>query len=166
MSLSDKEIILKIKQGQIDFFSFLVNKYTKSIYGFVFARVFDKADIDDIVQNVFISFYKAITRFDQERPIKPYLFKIVSNELKMYFRSKKPTVPLTNVDQISIEDKLHFSIEENEKFSLLTQEQKKALKLLGEEYSYKEIAQRLDRPLNTIKTIIRRARLKLAPNSI
>ena len=43
----------------------------------------------------------------------------------------------------------------------LPHEQKKAVNLVSEGYSYKEIAKFLDRPLNTIRTLIRRARLKL-----
>ena len=43
----------------------------------------------------------------------------------------------------------------------LPKEQKKALQLVGDGYSYQEIAKILGRPINTIRTIIRRARLKM-----
>ena len=45
--------------------------------------------------------------------------------------------------------------------NVLPKEQKKAVELVSEGYSYKEIAKLLNRPLNTIRTIIHRARLKL-----
>jgi RNA polymerase sigma factor (sigma-70 family) len=43
----------------------------------------------------------------------------------------------------------------------LPPDQKKALELIYEGYSYQEIASILKRPLNTVRTLIRRARLYL-----
>ena len=92
--LSDKDIIKKIKNGEIDYYSYIVKKYTNSIFKFIERKLFKKDEVDDLVQNVFISFYKAIEKFNEQRPIKPYLFQIVQNELKMYFRSYKKSVPI------------------------------------------------------------------------
>jgi hypothetical protein len=35
----DKEVILKIKNGEIDFFEVLVKKYSKVIYSYLFSRL-------------------------------------------------------------------------------------------------------------------------------
>ena len=65
--LHDKEIIKKIKNGEIDFYSYIVKKYTTQIYQYIKAKLFKKEEVDDLVQNVFISFYKAIENFDEEK---------------------------------------------------------------------------------------------------
>ena len=101
--LSDKETIRKIKNGEIDQYFYIVKKYTSIIFQFVKKKLFKKEDADDIVQNVFISFYKALDRFDEEKPAKPYLFQIVQNELKMYFRSYKKNLPLDEQITVSTE---------------------------------------------------------------
>ncbi len=158
----DKIIIQQIKEGKIDQFEIIVKKYTKVIKGFIYTKLFDKDEVDDLVQNSFLSFYKAIRRFDENRPVLPYLYEIAKNEVKMYFRSKKSTVQLN--EQIQVEDEEINWGEESDRLALLkflSEEQKKALQLLYEGYSYGDIAKQLGKPLNTIKTIIRRARLKL-----
>jgi len=155
--LSDKDIVKKIKNGEIDYYSYIVKKYTTSIYRYIERKLFKKDEADDLVQNVFISFYKAIEKFDEERPIKPYLFQIVQNELKMYFRSYKKSLPLD--ERIVSEDKqAELKIED---FKLLNSQESGIFKHISEGYSYEEIAKVVKKPLNTIKSIVRRGRLKI-----
>lgn len=163
--MNDKEVILKIKIGQIDYFSYLVKKYTSLIYRYIKVKLFKKEDVDDLVQNTFISFYKAISRFDESRPVMPYLYQIAQNEMKMYFRSKKQTIVLDDrlklVDEDSVLSKT-IMIDIERATRELPKEQKKALQLLADGYSYQEVAYQLKKPLNTVRSLIRRARLKLA----
>lgn len=157
--ISDKDIIRKIRNGEVDYYSYIVKKYTTSIYQYVKAKLFEKEDTDDLVQNVFISFYKAIEKFDENRPIKPYLFQIVQNELKMYYRSIKFSVPLDN--NTYLEDGRHIDIKSEDYLNRLNQEEQVIFLYIIDGYSYKEIAKLIKKPLNTIKSIVRRARLKL-----
>lgn len=155
--LSDKDTIRKIKNGEINYYSYIVKKYTSMIYRFIERKLFKKDEADDLVQNVFISFYKSIERFDEERPIKPYLFQIVQNELKMYFRSYKKNLPLD--ESIISEDRQEeVKIED---LKLLSNQEKGIFERIGEGYSYQEIAKIFKKPLNTIKSIVRRGRIKI-----
>ncbi|MBI2641809.1 RNA polymerase sigma factor [Candidatus Roizmanbacteria bacterium] len=159
---SDKEVIQRIKRGQIENYFYVVKRYTQQIYYYVYKKIYNKDDVDDIVQNAFLKFYKAINRFDLSKKILPYLFEITKNEMKMYYRSRDKTVSLNEaiagsiktantVEQVNIDQLLSF----------LSKEEKKAFKLLGEGYTYQEITKKLKKPLNTVKTIIRRGRLKM-----
>ena len=155
--LSDKDIVKKIKNGEIDYYSYIVKKYTSLIYKHINKKLFKKDEVDDLVQNIFISFYKVIEKFDEKRPIKPYLFKIVQNELKMYFRSYKKNLPLD--ERIISNDKQEeLKIED---IKLLNSQEKVIFKNIGEGYSYKEISKIVKKPINTIKSIVRRGRIKL-----
>lgn len=159
--LSDKDIIREIRNGKIDKYSHIVKKYTTLIYRFISRKLFKKEDTDDLVQNVFISFYKALNKFDSKKPIKPYLFQIVQNELKMYYRSKKISIPL-NEDLYLVDDRLIDSIIDVESYiKLLNKQQQKILLLIIDGYSYEEISKKTKIPLNTIKSIVRRSRLKI-----
>jgi RNA polymerase sigma-70 factor (ECF subfamily) len=155
--LSDKDIVRKIKNGEIDHYSHIVKKYTSIIYHHIKRKLFKKDETDDLVQNVFISFYKAIEKFNEKRPIKPYLFKIVQNELKMYFRSYKKSLPLDE-GIVSEEKRDEIKIED---LNLLNSQEKAIFKNISEGYSYEEIGKLYKKPVNTIKSIVRRSRLKL-----
>lgn len=163
MEVSDREVIIKIKQGEIDQFSYIVKKYTQQIFPYVSVRIYNICDRDDIIQNTFLHFYRAIARFDENKPVVPYLFQIVRNELKMYYRSHKSTFSLDDriyvPDEKDILDLKEFEMEDLTK--TLTGVQKHAVQLLYEGYSYKEIAIKLKKPLNTIKSLIHRARLQV-----
>jgi RNA polymerase sigma-70 factor (ECF subfamily) len=161
-SPEDRDIIRKIKRGEIANFEYVVKKYTKQILAFVSRKLYDKSEVEDIVQSAFIKFYKAINRFDETKPILPYLFEITKNEIKMYFRSRKQTVSLDEQFHVKTSEISLFEQDAETLLELLSNQQKEALTLLTEGYSYEEIAKKLGKPLNTVKTIIRRGRLKLA----
>lgn len=155
----EKEIIRKIKNGEIEYFSYIVKAYTSRIHGYVFKKLFEKEDVDDIVQNAFLKLYKSLPSFDETRPVLPYLFEITKNELKMYYRSHKKMTSL-NEGIIGEEEDFSSEVEDvHELLKKLPEEQRNVLHLVSEGYSYEEIAGKLGRPLNTVRTIIHRARL-------
>ena len=130
------------------------------ISGYITNKLFDLQETDDIVQKAFIKLYKSIPRFDEKRPLLPYLFEIAKNELKMYFRSHREKVGLTQDVSVFQENALkEYELEDMIKD--LPKDQRKAIGMIYEGFSYEEIAKNLKKPLNTIRTIIRRARLKL-----
>ncbi len=161
--LSEKEIIKKIKDGEINYFEYFVKRYSKVVYFYVLVRVNRKsADAEDIIQNAFIKMYKAIDRFDENRPFYPYFFTIVKNETKEFWRRNKKDLPLK--EEVAYEDE-EESLELDYLLKSLRPEYKKVLKLYFEEgYSYREIAKKLGKPINTIKTLIRRAKKQVADN--
>jgi len=161
MNNSDREVILKIKQGKIDYFEYIVRKYTQVMNRYIKAKLFKKEDSEDLVQNTFLSFYKAIHRFREEYPVLPYLYQIAKNELKMYYRAHKETVTLNEQIQIIDESVGFFQTDYNELIKKLTKEQRQILNMLIEGYSYREISDKIKKPLNTVRTIIRRTRLQI-----
>ncbi len=160
--LTDKEVILKIKNGEIDFFSLLVERYTRIIFAYVRGKISAQEDAEDLVQNTFINFYKAIDRFDISRKVLPYLYEIAKNEMRMFFRAKKKTVSLDeNIGVGASETSLATETQMEDVLQYLSEREKNTLKLLQEGYSYEEISEKMGLRLNTIRTVIRRARLKL-----
>ena len=158
IELSDKDIIAKIKNGEIDYYSLLVKKYTDTIYRFIKLKIRKDEDAEDLVQNVFISFYKAIERFDEAKPVRPYLYQIVGNELKMFYRSRKQVLQLKEEMVGETEEAMVF---DESNLKVLSKMEKEILLLVYEGVSYEEISGQFKKPLNTIRSIIRRARLKV-----
>ena len=163
--MTDSAAIVRVKEGNIDAFEIIVQRYAGKIRVFVAARLFDKAETDDIVQTSFIQFYKAIPRFDAARPIYPYLLQIARNELNMFFRKRNTTVSL---DENVSAGTLGVLVQEEPIEDILAglkADHKKALSWFAQGYSYKEIARKLGKPLNTVRTLIRRARLHVQKNT-
>ncbi|MGB9707587.1 MAG: RNA polymerase sigma factor [Microgenomates group bacterium] len=166
--LTDKQIILKIKSGEIEYFSLIFKRYYPLIKKFIWERVFEKEEVDDLIQETFFKFYRAITKFDENKKIVPYLLQIAKNEIKNYYRSKKSTIFLKEeifskfyLDNDRVKDRTDF---ENY-LKYLKDEEKKIFLMLIDGFTYNEIAKKLKRPVNTIKSIVRRARKKLKINN-
>jgi RNA polymerase sigma-70 factor (ECF subfamily) len=157
--ISEKEIIGRIKNGEIDYFGYLVNRFSQIIYFYVRKRVRDEHDAADITQNSFIKAYKGMEWFDSKKAFYPYLFTITKNELINFYRKKKYETKLTE-DAASYEEKFIDSTADfDSAMDRLKIEYKTVIKLYYiEGYSYKEIATKLDKPINTIKTLLRRAK--------
>lgn len=157
-TLSDKDAVLKIKEGELDHFTHIVKKFTARISNFIASRLFRKEEADDLVQNTFISFYKALSRFDADKPILPYLYQIAKNELKMYYRSHKPTVPLKEEITVADSEEIIF---DTTSLNILNKHEKSYLLEIADGYSYREVAKKYKMSVNTLKSKIRRARLKI-----
>lgn len=160
MEMTDEAAIRRVLAGDIDMFEILVKRYSSKLQSYVSQRLYKKEESDDIVQTSFIQLYKNLSRFDIHKPLYPYLMQITRNELYMYFRKNKITVPLNDevtYDAVSVEQGME--VENEELLVGLKIEHKNALLWFVEGYSYKDIAKKLGKPLNTIRTIIRRARL-------
>jgi RNA polymerase sigma-70 factor (ECF subfamily) len=157
--LSEKEIIQKIKNGEIDYFETLVERFSKIIYFYTKKKIANAQDIEDIVQNSFIKAYKGITKFDTKKTFYPYLFTIVKNEIADYYRKKKPEFKIN--DQTATYEQSFEDTTANFKGLLanLRGDYKTVVTLYYHEgYSYKEIAKKINKPVNTVKTLLYRAK--------
>lgn len=160
MEMTDEAATARILAGDIDVFEVLVKRYSAKLLSYVSQRLYKKEEADDIVQTSFIQLYKNLSRFDTKKPLYPYLMQITRNELFTYYRKNKITVPLNDEVEYGVPPpEQGMEINSDELLAGLKPEHKNALLWFVEGYSYKEIAKKLGKPLNTIRTIIRRARL-------
>ncbi len=162
----DRDVLRQIKAGDIDRYGHLVDAYEPAIRRYIRSRLFDRDHTDDLVQLVFIKFYKSIELFDDSRPVLPYLYAIAITELKMFFRAqKKGRVSLEQVEHTLESEQVGEDIVHQDQvvqaLDQLSHDQKSALLMYAEGYKYHEIASRLSKPINTIRTLIRRARLSV-----
>lgn len=166
MKYSDEELIIKIKSGEIDFYRGIINRYYNYIFSLIKKKIINFQDSEDIAQNVFINFYKSIDKFDEKKPIKPYLYSIALNEIKQFYRKFKKLLRLN--ENIDIEDKKFIEdiYDDTNLFSFnLNIKEKQIVNLLIKGYRYQEISKKLKIPLNTVKSIVRRLRLKVKKNT-
>ncbi|MDW3649325.1 MAG: RNA polymerase sigma factor [Bacteroidia bacterium] len=87
--MSEEQLIQAIQQ-EPDQFEQLYEAYYSAIFNYVFKRIGEFELSRDIVSEVFLKAYAGISRFRWKGiSIKSWLYRIASNEIKLYFRSKK-----------------------------------------------------------------------------
>lgn len=95
MSLNKDFILMEnLKKGDYESFTFLMDKYYKSLCGYAKLLTNDYYKSEDIVQNVFIKIWVNRNKINSHVTIKRYLYKSVYNEFIDQYRKNKPLVYL------------------------------------------------------------------------
>jgi RNA polymerase sigma-70 factor (ECF subfamily) len=173
--LTDSQIIEKVKAGETELFSELVQKYQNKIFAYVYKIVNHKEEAEDIVQETFIKVYKNLNSFDADRKFSSWLYRISHNETINYLKKNKKVTTLYYQEGDYLFNSLKY--EKDLIKELITKEDDQRLKMVLEKLpfkykeviilkyledkSYEEIAQILNKPINTIGTLINRAKKHL-----
>ncbi len=177
---TDEEIVVLYKNGDKEAFKGLINRYATPLYNFT-ARITNKNDASDIVQEVFIKTWKNINRFDKRKAsFKTWIFTIAKNTATDFLRKKRnllfsdiensnenansfiENIPdgqmLPDVALEKLQDKEFL----NDVLNKLSPSYREILVLhYQEEMTFDEIGKILDKPLNTVKSQHRRAIIEL-----
>lgn len=92
----EDQIIERIQSGETRFFTKLYDRYVKLIYRYVYARVGNQEEAEDITQDTFIKALAAIDNFKFKSQFKTWLFRICQATMMDMWRKKykQMTVPL------------------------------------------------------------------------
>jgi RNA polymerase sigma-70 factor (ECF subfamily) len=173
MEPEDIDSIQRIKRGETEAYEVLVRKYHRHLLNFIFRIVRDESIVEDIGQDVFISVYRALPKFDENRgvPFGAWLFIIARNQCISELRKRKTANFIPNFEDFPEADHSLASdemlIQKEQKAALL-----QALETLEEPFkeaivqslkgaSIDEISRTCNVPINTVKTRLFRARDKL-----
>jgi len=169
--LTDKELVLHVKSGEIEAFGFLVERYEDKIKRYARKFLFGYANIEDTVQKVFIKAYVNIQSFDTSRKFSPWLYRIAHNEfINAIKKKKREPLSLFNPDiifphPISKDRPDDFFKQQETKemvaksLSKLKPKMREVIVLYYyESLSYKEIADILHIPISTVGVRLGRAK--------
>ena len=165
----DKDILLKAKEGDLYAFEVILSFFEKSIFNYVL-RIVKKIDYaEDITQDTFIKVYKHHENIDVEKNIKTWIFTIATNTTYDFLRNKKRKNEISFEDNFeTIADTKSYYKEEGMEYDIeralgnINIEYKNALILFYQQgFEYKEIAEILNIPINTVKTHISRGKEQL-----
>ena len=175
----EKEIIRKVKSGDVNAFEEIVKMYEKRICQTIYFMVKDDSIVEDIAQEVFIKIYKNLSKFNEQSSLYTWIYRITMNacydEIKKEQKIKTFSTYIEvddHEEEVEIEDETQDveNIIENkfDKQMLI-----KAIKNLPSEsralivlrdirgFSYWEISDMLKLKLGTVKSKISRARFAL-----
>lgn len=176
---SDLRLIIQYLHGDEKSLEFLIRQYLKPIYGFVYRFVGNPHEAHDVTQEVLVKMWRNLRKFDQNKNFKTWLFSIAKNTCLDYVRKKK-AVPFSHLEtkddaeDISgtIEDPAPLPSEFFDNFGL-AEKLNAALQKLAplycmvfllyyhEQFTFQEIAEILEEPLNTVKSRHRRGIMQL-----
>ena len=171
---SDEQTALLVQKGQKEYFDLLMERYEKKLLRYGRKFLSDKADVEDIVQDVFMSAYQNIKSFDVSQRFSPWIYRIAHNafvtELK---KSTKRPILLFDFDTLlshtASEDTARSKEEEAEMRGMIETGLKELplkyrevlILYYLEELPYKEIADVLQIPTSTAGIRLKRARILL-----
>jgi len=164
--VKDFLFVEKLKKGDYDAYTLLMNNYYKNLCGYANLFTKDPSKSEDIVQNVFVKLWVYRKKIDSNIPIKRYLHKSVYNEFIDQYRKNKSVVTLEEKHLKAINtviDNNSFDIEQ-----LMTRVNNEIEKLPGkckrvfilnkkEGLTHDEIAEYLQISKKTVKGHITRA---------
>jgi RNA polymerase sigma-70 factor (ECF subfamily) len=158
----------------VDSFEQQVHQYQDRVFGFACYFLKNEAAAKDITQDVFIKYWEHYDDIDQDRAIG-WLLRVTKNACidvlrKRKTRRKSVTVDTESLDRAeSISPSPHADAESSDFQDHLDRaldevdEPYRSVVVLREiqDLKYKEIAEALDMPINTVKVYIHRGRKKL-----
>ncbi len=78
-SMTDAEIMLELKAGNMDAFDVLLEKYRKPIMHFMFRMVHNQAVAEELAQDVFLRVYRSRDTYRAEARFSTWLYRIAAN---------------------------------------------------------------------------------------
>lgn len=179
-NLTDLELVrLAIDQNQAAFIV-LYTRYNAGVKSHISRYVAQKEDIEDIALESFQKAFSQIESYNPEYKLSTWLYRIARNtafdHLSRHDR-EKTNMPMTSINEDLTELKELPATMHNPEEDIINQQEydkwltnieklkddyKAVAKMnLIDNFGYKEIADALDLPLNTVKTKIRRAKAQL-----
>lgn len=83
----DSKIVKKFVNGCESSFCLIYNKYKDKIYFYCFRYCKSEEDTQELVQIIFIKLWENRHKIDYKRPLEPYLFTIVRNQIYDFLKS-------------------------------------------------------------------------------
>ncbi len=173
VNLDERNWLARHCRGDRDAFTQLMNAYQSSVYGYLVRCGVPSASRDDVFQEIFVKIHLAAASYQPSRPLGPWLFTIAANSVRNHLRDESRHRRFDNTPTDSRPSGDHgpqalAEIDETiawleHALPSLPLEQREVL-LLGSMGGLRlqDIATVLDIPLNTVKTLTRRARIGLA----
>ncbi len=77
--LSDRELIERLQQADLDALGQLFERYRTRVYRTALAIVHEPQVAEDILQDCFLKVYLNAARIDPSRPLAPWLYRVTVN---------------------------------------------------------------------------------------
>jgi RNA polymerase sigma-70 factor (ECF subfamily) len=172
--VDDRALIDALRAGDRDAFAVLVERETTSVYRVCLRILGRPHDAEDVTQESFVAAYRAIRGYRAEGSLRGWLLRIATRQAFRRLAQRRSTAPIESVPEPRLAD----AREEPTRVLVAGEERaavRRAVAELDEPYrevvalrffgdlSLAEVAETTGRPLNTVKTHLRRGLERLRP---
>ncbi len=163
----DFELIKSFNAGNETAFTRLIHRHKDKVRNLCYITLGDSDSVDDIIQDVFINVYQHLNSFRFEAKFSTWLYRITVNKCRDFLRKKRVRsvfVPLDNqfnlhTNKVRLHEEPDLPHLLNSAINRLPDKLKTPLIMRDVEgFSYKEIAEKLELEIGTVKSRIFRAR--------
>src|SRR5579864_2556122 len=91
--LTDAEVMLRVKAGDESAFEYLVQKYRRSMVGFMYRMSHNAAAAEDLAQEVFLRVYRSRSGYEASAKFTTWLYRIATNLAVNYARDTRNERP-------------------------------------------------------------------------
>lgn len=171
---TDQELARRVQVGEQEAFGELVRRYQAPVFNVCYRFLNDRAEAEDLTQEVFLRAYQRFNQYDQERPFGPWIRRVAANLCLNQLEARQtPTLLLDDErDEPASQEMddpavMHQQAEQiqaiRQALAALPPRYRLVIELRHfQELSYEEIAQELRIPLSDVKSHLFRARQLLA----
>ena len=171
---SDRALVLRTRDGEVDAFGELVRRYQSSVFNVCYRVLGERREAEDLTQEAFIRAYQRLETFDVERAFGPWIRRVGTNLCYNHLQKRRHP-------QVSLEEERDLAIGAGRETPEFLQEAasrsemiRRAILALSppyrivielrhyQELSYAEIAKELDTSISQVKSHLFRARKALA----
>ena len=174
--ISDDDLVRLYRDGDAEAFDTLFDRHYVSVYNFARTMLGNAGGPEEVLQEVFLTVAQGAAQYTPQGRFRPWLMRIVRNQCLNRLRAerlRRATVAqsrLEFVDPAADQPDPSETVDADERAAIVRQavaelpdKQREAIALYAFEHMmYREIAEVTQTPINTVKTLILRARAGLA----
>jgi RNA polymerase sigma-70 factor (ECF subfamily) len=172
MEKTDYELVTESLNGSGEAYAEIVTRYKRLVFSIAGKFVNDSEEINDISQDVFMRVYRVLGKYDPQYRFSTWLAKVATNVCLDHLRkNKKSCVSFDEIEEFFVDDGAtpEDACVRNERIAAVRREINKLPEIYRtpivlyhqKGMSYKEIAEKLGKPMSIVKNRIFRARLTL-----
>ncbi len=180
--MDDRHFIEQIQTGNEIAFRQLVDTHQRMVVNTCYGLVHDRADAEDLAQEVFIEVFRSASRFRSDSRISTWLYRIAVNKSLNFIRDHQKRKFFQKIEDVFFSrnssasvsqpfstDEADTAIQEKQKTAMvhraiasLPENQRVAFTLNKyEDLSYQEIAEIMELSLSSVESLIHRAKRNL-----
>ena len=172
-NLTDGELVRKITEEDQELYSELVKRYEGPLFGYLLRLTnYNSHDCEDILQNVFIKVFKNLRAYDQTRKFSSWIYRITHNEAINFIKKHRKEISLEDSQiaeiipsESNLLEEMHLKQEKERVENAIQKLEVKYREIIILRYTqdktYEEISDILRKPVNTVGTLINRAKKEL-----
>jgi RNA polymerase sigma-70 factor (ECF subfamily) len=172
---SDRELLLRLRNGEVGAFDAIFDKYRRGILAYVLGITHDRQLAEDITQECFVELVKHREKVDPKRGMNGWLYRVARNRAIDVIRHRKfelpteDTILIAHAEEDEAAPAPHLALSAKEAQAEMEAALQKlspaerellVLRFYGD-LTFKEIARIMKRPLGTVLWKSRRALEKL-----